>query len=133
MLECYAINMPKKKKGVEPNKTIVELLESIKMPLYDKTHNLFLYFKAKARSNETGIQHASKAYHGLKSSDIEMIVNGINKPLLFKKDPRYKYVFNYYLKRKRDKKNAIKMSVLIDINDCHRAEILTIFITSKIK
>ncbi len=31
------------------------------------------------------------------------------------------------------KKNAIKVSVLIDANDPHRAEILTIFITSKIK
>ena len=38
--------MPKKKKGVKPNKTIVELLKNIKVPIYDKTHNLYLYFKA---------------------------------------------------------------------------------------
>ncbi len=47
MLECYAINMPKKKKGVEPNKTIVELLESIKMPIHDKAHGLFYILKLK--------------------------------------------------------------------------------------
>ena len=133
MLECYDTNMPKKKKGVEPNKTIVELLESINMPIHDKAHGLFLYFKVKARSNETGVEHASKEYHGLQTSDIEMITKGINKPLLFKKDARHKHVLNYYLKRKHDKKNAIKVSVLIDANDPHRAEILTIFITSKIK
>ena len=125
--------MPKKKKGIEPSKTIVELLESIKMPLFDKVHNLFLYFRPQARSNETGVEHAAKAYHGLQPSDVEMIVKGINKPLLFKKDRKHKYVFNYYLKRKHDKKNAIKMSVLIDIENHNQAEILTIFITSKIK
>ena len=125
--------MPKKKKGVEPNKTIVELLESIKMPIYDKNHDLFLYFKAKSRSNETGVEHAAKAYHGLQPSDVDLLVKGINKPLLFKRDQKHKYVYNYYLKRKHDKKNAIKISVLIDKDDPHRAEILTIFITSKIK
>ena len=125
--------MPKKKKGVKPNKTIVELLESIKVPIYDKTHNLYLYFKAQARSNETGVEHAAKSYHGLQPSDVEMLVKNISKPLLFTKDKRHKHVFNYYLKRKEDKKNAIKISVLIDKDDPHRAEILTIFITSKIK
>ena len=125
--------MPKKKKGVEPNKTIVELLESIKMPIYDKNHDLFLYFKAKSRSNETGVEHAAKAYHGLQPSDVGLLVKGINRPLLFKRDQKHKYVYNYYLKRKHDKKNAIKISVLIEKDDPHRAEILTIFITSKIK
>ena len=125
--------MPKKKKGVEPNKTIVELLESIKMPIYDKNHDLFLYFKAKSRSNETGVEHAAKAYHGLQPLDVGLLVKGINKPLLFKRDQKHKYVYNYYLKRKHDKKNAIKISVLIEKDDPHRAEILTIFITSKIK
>ena len=125
--------MPKKKKGVKPNKTIVELLESIKVPIYDKTHNLYLYFKVQARSNETGVEHAAKSYHGLQPSDVEMLVKNISKPLLFAKDKRHKYVFNYYLKRKEDKKNAIKISVLIDKDDPHIAEILTIFITSKIR
>ncbi len=125
--------MPKKKKDIKPNKTIVELLKRIKMPIYDKVHNLNIYFKEKSKSNETGIEHAAKSYHGLQPSDVEMLVKGINKPLLFIKDKKYKHVFNYYLKRKEDKKNAIKVSVLIDINDPHRAEILTIFITSKIK
>ena len=62
-----------------------------------------------------------------------MLVKNISKPLLFTKDKRHKHVFNYYLKRKEDKKNAIKVSILIDKDDPHRAEILTIFITSKIK
>lgn len=94
------------------------------MPIYDKTHNLYLYFKAQARSNETGVEHAAKSYHGLQPSDVEMLVKNINKPLLFAKDKRHKHVFNYYLKRKEDKKNAIKISVLIDKDDPHRAEIL---------
>ena len=125
--------MSKNKKGVKPNQTIVELLKKIKVPIYDKTHNLNIYFKDKSKSNETGIEHAAKSYHGLQPSDITMLVKGINKPLLFIKDKKFKHVFNYYLKRKEDKKNAIKVSVLIDINDPHRAEVLTIFITSKIK
>ena len=125
--------MSKFKKGTKPNQSIVKLLESLKMPIYDKEHNLYIYFRAKARSNETGVEHAAKTYHGLQLSDIEMIVKTINKPLLFKKDKNHKYVYNYYFKRKVDKKNAIKMSVLIDIKNRHKAEILTIFITSKIK
>ena len=125
--------MPKKKKGVKPNKTIVELLQSVKVPIYDKTHNLYLYFKEQARSNETGVEHAAKSYHGLRPSDVEMLVKNINKPLLYIRDRHHKHVFNYYLKRKDDKKNAIKISVLIDKDDPHKAEILTIFITSKIK
>ena len=126
--------MSKKKKGVKPNQTIVELLKKIKVPIYDKTHNLNIYFKEKSKSNETGIEHAAKSYHGLQPSDVEMLVKGISKPLLYVKDKKFKHVFNtYYLKRKDDKKNAIKVSILIDVNDPHRAEILTIFITSKIK
>ena len=103
------------------------------MPIYDKTHDLYLYFKERARSNETGVEHAAKFYHGLQPSDVEMLVKNINKPLLYIRDKHHKHVFNYYIKRKDDKKNAIKVSVLIDANDPHRAEILTIFITSKIK
>ena len=125
--------MSKKRKGVQPNKSIVHLLNSLKKPIVDTVHNLSLYFKEKSHSNETGVEHAAKSYHGLQPSDVEMIVKGINKPLLFVKDKRFKRVFNYYLKRKVDKKNAIKISILIDKEDPHRAEILTIFITSKIK
>ena len=125
--------MSKKKKGIKPNQTIVELLKKIEMPIFDKAHNLNIFFKEKSKSNETGIEHAAKSYHGLQPSDVEMLVKGIKKPLLYIKDKKYKHVFNYYLKRKEDKKNAIKVSVLIDTNDPHRAEILTIFITSKIK
>ena len=102
--------MSKRKKGVEPNKAIVELLKTIKTPIHDKVHNLDLFFKIQARSNETGFEHAAKSYHGLQPSDIEVLVEGINKPLLFVKDKRFKYVVNYYLKRKYDKKNAIKIS-----------------------
>ena len=34
--------MPKKKKGFKPNKTIVELLESIKVPIYIR-HIIYIY------------------------------------------------------------------------------------------
>ena len=125
--------MSKRKKGIEPNNTIVELLKTIETPIHDKVHNLDLFFKTQARSNETGFEHAAKSYHGLQPSDIEVLVEGIKKPLLFVKDKRFKHVFNYYLKRKYDKKNAIKISVLIDKDDPHKALILTIFITSRIK
>ena len=70
--------MSKKKKGVKPNQTIVELLKKIKVPIYDKTHNLNIYFKEKSKSNETGIEHAAKSYHGLQPSDVEMLVKGIS-------------------------------------------------------
>ena len=124
--------MSKNKKGTKPNRHIVELLKNIKTPIRDKIHNLDLFFRLKAHGNETGIEHAAKSYHGLHPSDIEALVNGINDPLLYKKDKRFKNVYNYYLRRKYDKNNAIKISILIDKNDIHRAEILTIFITSRI-
>ena len=125
--------MSKNKKGIQPNERIKKILKKIKIPIHDKKHNLDIYFKERARSNETGIEHASRMYHGLQVSDVEVLVEGINDPLLFKKDKRFERVFNYYLRRKEDKKNAIKVSVLIDRYNSHRAEILTIFITSKIK
>ena len=59
--------MPKKKKGVEPNKTIVELFESVKMPLYDKTHNFFYILKPKQgvmkRAYNTHLRHITGLNH----------------------------------------------------------------------
>ena len=36
---------------------IIKALEKIKTPIIDKLRNLSIYFKAEARSNESGIEH----------------------------------------------------------------------------
>ena len=39
--------MSKFKKGTKPNQSIVKLLESLKMPIYDKEHNLYIFLERK--------------------------------------------------------------------------------------
>ena len=40
-------DMSKFKKGTKPNQSIVKLLESLKMPIYDKEHNLYIFLERK--------------------------------------------------------------------------------------
>ena len=56
--------MPKKKKGIEPSKTIVELLESIKMPLFDKVHNLFYILDLKQEATKQALNMRRKHIMG---------------------------------------------------------------------
>lgn len=103
------------------------------MPIHDKLRNLDIYFKDRSRSNETGIEHVSKSYHDLDPSDIELLEETINNPLEHTKDKRYARTYCYYHKRKRDRKNYIKVVIKIEKRDPKVGFISSIFITSRIK
>ncbi len=60
---------------------IVKALEKVKTPLVDKIRNLSIYFKARSRSNETGLEQVAKNYHGLNPSDIELLEDCIKNPI----------------------------------------------------
>ena len=62
-----------KKIKLTHDQKIIKALEKIKTPIVDKLRNLSIYFKAEARSNESGIEHIAKNYHSLDPSDIELL------------------------------------------------------------
>ena len=102
------------------------------MPIVDELRNLSIYFKARSRSNETGVEHIAKDYHGLDPSDIELLVDCIKNPIEHIKDRRYPRTYCYYHPRKHDKNHYIKVVVKVK-NDLKTGYISSIFITSKIK
>ena len=102
------------------------------MPIVDELRNLSIYFKARSRSNETGVEHIAKDYHGLDPSDIELLVDCIKNPIEHIKDRRYPRTYCYYHTRKHDKNHYIKVVVKVE-KDLKTGYISSIFITSKIK
>ena len=121
-----------KKNRLTHDQKIVKALEKVKTPLVDKLRNLSIYFKARSRSNETGLEHVAKNYHGLDLSDIELLEDCIKNPIEHVKDRRYPKTYCYYHARKHDKTHYIKVVVKVK-DDSKTGYISSIFITSKIK
>ena len=121
-----------KKPKLTHDQKIVKALEKIKTPILDKLRNLSIYFKAQSRSNESGLEHIAKNYHGLDPSDIELLEACINNPKEHIKDRRYPKTYCYYHSRKHDKNHYIKVVVKVE-NDSKTGYISSVFITSKIK
>ena len=121
-----------KKNRLTHDQKIVKALEKVKTPLVDKLRNLSIYFKARSRSNETGLEHVAKNYHGLDPSDIEFLEDCIKNPIEHVKDRRYPKTYCYYHARKHDKNHYIKVVVKVE-NDLKTGYISSIFIASKIK
>ena len=122
-----------KKIKLTHDQKIIKALEKIKTPIIDKIRNLSIYFKAEARSNESGIEHIAKNYHSLAPSDIELLEDCINNPLEHIKDRRCTRTYCYYHNRKHDKNHYIKVVVKVAKHDPRIGYISTIFITSKIR
>ena len=122
-----------KKTKLTHDQKIIKALEKIKTPIIDKLRNLSIYFKAEARSNESGIEHIAKNYHSLDPSDIELLEDCINNPLEHIKDRRCTRTYCYYHNRKHDKNHYIKVVVKVAKHDPRIGYISTIFITSKIR
>ena len=122
-----------KKIKLTHDQKIIKALEKIKTPIIDKLRNLSIYFKAEARSNESGIEHIAKNYHSLDPSDIELLEDYINNPLEHIKDRRCTRTYCYYHNRKHDKNHYIKVVVKVAKHDPRIGYISTIFITSKIR
>ena len=121
-----------KKKRLTHDQKIIKALEKIKTPSVDELRNLFIFFKAKSRSNETGMEHVAKNYHGLDPSDVGLLEDCIKNPVEHIKDRRYPKTYCYYHARKHDKNHYIKVVVKVE-NDLKTGYISSIFITSKIK
>ena len=84
-----------KHKRLTHDQKIIKALEKIKTPIVDELRNLSIFFKARSRSNETGMEHVAKNYHGLDSSDIELLVDCIKNPIEHIKDRRYPKTYCY--------------------------------------
>ena len=121
-----------KKIKLTHDQKIIKALKKIKIPIVDKLRNLSIYFKVQSRSNESGLEHIAKNYHGLDSSDIEILEDCIKNPIEHIKDRRYPKTYCYYHSRKHDKNHYIKVVVKVE-NDLKTGYISSIFITSKIK
>ena len=122
-----------KKIKLTHDQKIIKALEKIKTPSVDKLRNLSIYFKMQSRSNESGLEHIAKNYHGLDPSDIELLEDCINNPLEHIKDRRCTRTYCYYHNRKHDKNHYIKVVVKVAKHDPRIGYISTIFITSKIR
>ena len=121
-----------KKTKLTHDQKIIRALEKVKTPIVDELRNLSIYFKTRSRSNETGIEHIAKNYHGLDSSDVELLEDCIKNPLKHIKDRRYPKTYCYYHARKHDKHHYIKVVVKVE-KDLRTGYISSIFIASKIK
>lgn len=114
-------------------KKIIKACEKIKTPIVDELRNLSIFFKGQSRSNESGIEHVAKSYHGLDPSDIELLEDCIKNPKEHIKDRRYPNTYCYYHNRKHDKNHYIKVVVKVREENKKIGFISSIFITKKIK
>ncbi len=124
--------MPNKKKITHDEK-IISALMKIKTPIIDSIRNIKIFFKERSRSNETGIEHVAKAYHNLDASDIELLEKGIKSPVYHSRDKRYGRTYCYYYRRKKDRKNYIKVVVKLEKRDTQIGFISSMFITTKLR
>ncbi|MCR4880283.1 MAG: hypothetical protein K5906_04960 [Bacilli bacterium] len=125
--------MSKKKPRTYDPSHLIEAIKKWPNPMHDKKHGYYLYLEERARSNQTRIEHIVKSSHDLKVRDLELVPEGINNYLDYKKDTVYKNTYNYYIKRGGKDKGLIKVSVRISDRDSTYSWIKTIYITYRIK
>ena len=124
--------MTKRRPRFYDPKPLIDAIEKLPNPMYDKRHGYYLYIEGMARSNETRVEHIVDYSHELKVRDIELIPDGIKNYFSYNKDEK-KDTYNYYLKRKGMDKGFVKVSIQIDSTDRTKAWVKTIFITYHIK
>ena len=122
-----------KKQKLTHDQKIIKACEKIKTPIIDELRNISIFFKGQSRSNESGIEHVAKSYHGLDPSDIELLEDCIKNPKEHIKDRRYPNTYCYYHDRKHDKNHYIKVVVKVREENRKIGFISSIFITKKIK
>ena len=124
--------MTRKIKRYDPT-NLIKAIEKWPNPMYDKRHGYYIYVEGRARSNQSRVEHIVKRGHDLKVRDLDLVPEGISKYVSYKKDPRYKNTYNYYLKRAGNDRGFIKVSIRYSKKRPTIAWIKTIFIVYKIK
>lgn len=126
--------MTKKNSHKRYDNNLIEALEKLPNPIYDKKHNIYIYVdNGRARSNETRYEHLAKSSHQLKRRDIESIPEGISNYFAFKISKRHKETYYYYILRKGNQKGFIQVAVKLLKGSRDRAYIKTIFVTYRIQ
>lgn len=122
-----------KVKGLSYETKMINALKALPIPIEDTKHDLLLHFaNNRARSNESRYEHILKNSHRLTPKDIKSIPEGIKKSKL-KKDKYRKRTFEYILKRNGNKKEYIRICIVLDKNDSHVAFVKTMFISKNDK
>lgn len=122
-----------KRKGLTYEQKLIDALEKLPNPLFDKRHHLKIYFvDNRARSNQSRFLHIVNQRHSLRPSDLERIVRYIKK-CIFKKDLERSETYNIYVRRTNISEEYIKICVRIDPREPEIAIVKTIFITRLVK
>lgn len=120
-------------KGLSYETKMINALKALPTPIEDTKHDLLLHFaNNRARSNESRYEHILKGSHKLMPRDIKSIPEGIKNSKL-KKDKYRKRTFEYILKRNGNKKEYIRICIVLDKNDSHVAFVKTMFISKNDK
>ena len=125
--------MSKKRPKIYNPEHLLNAIRKWPNPMYDKRHGFYIYIEGRARSNQTREEHMVEYGHDLKVRDLDAVPNGIKNYFDYRKDPKYKNTFNYYINRGGMDKGFVKLSVRISDNDPKHAWVKTIFIAYKIK
>lgn len=125
--------MAKRKPRIYDPSHLIAAIEKWPNPMHDKKHDCYVYVEGRARSNQTRQEHIVEYGHDLKARDLELVPEGINNYITYRKDPVYKNTYNYYIKRGGQDKGFIKVSIRISDNDNKHAWVKTVFITYRIK
>lgn len=126
--------MSKKRKQPKIDSNLINALNKIDFPIYDKKHDLYIYaIDNRARSNESRFEHIAKSHHELKVRDIEGIPDGIENYFKFTKSTTLKETFYYFYKRKGESKGFVQLAIKLFKNNKKKAYIKTIYIAYRIK
>ena len=126
--------MSKKRKQPKIDPNLINALNKIDFPIYDKKHDLYIYaIDNRARSNESRFEHIAKAHHELKVRDIEGMTDGIKGYIKFKKSNKIKDTYYYFYDRSGESKGFIQVAVNLFKNNKKKAYIKTIYVVYRIK
>ena len=89
------------------DENLIEALKKLPFPIRDEKHNLnIVLLEEDVRKDQNRFEHVSKVHHKLKIRDIESIPESIKKKPILLKDSGREQTYNYYLKRKGDRKTG---------------------------
>ena len=125
--------MTKIRHTVQPDQNIIEALRKIHSPVYDRKHNLYVYFNDDVvKKGETRFEHIAKRYHELKVRDINCLADGIHRYVMYRKSKEHKDTFYYFINRKGMDKGFIQLAIKLIEGETNKYYVKTIFITYRL-